>query len=150
MPLPLPSAYLGRRSQQRCSNKGKAKAVFYERDIICLPSSYKEQGTIKIPRSQKVCDFLARNGLIGKINLSSAMSEQIMDEIVSVFMGPMRNNHAFRFAVLQPSGGSSKSLMVPALSASFHWSASSVVGKNAKVPIYILAEDELKVPIWFG
>lgn len=114
--------------------------------IICLPSSYKEQGTIKIPRSQKARDFLARNGLIGKISLSTAMSEQeIMDEIVSVFMGPMSNNHAFRFAILQPSAGTSKSLMVPALSASFHWSASSLAGKNSKVPIYILAEDELKV-----
>jgi hypothetical protein len=43
------------------------------------------------------------------------------------------------------AGGSSKSLMVPSLSASFHWSAVSVAGKNSKSPIYILAEEELEV-----
>ena len=70
---------------------------------------------------------------------------EIMCEICSIFSGPMKNNSQFLFTILQPSGGSSKSLMVLSLSASFRWSASSVAGKNAKSPIYILAEEELEV-----
>ncbi len=51
----------------------------------------------------------------------------------------------FRFKILQPSGGSSKSLSLPVRSTSFKWTASSVAGKNARVPMYILAQDDLKV-----
>ena len=35
--------------------------------------------------------------------------------------------------------------MVPVLSESYKWTASAVAGRNAKVPIYILAEDQLEV-----
>ena len=104
---------------------------------------YSTKGTIKIPRGR---DFLARNGLIGKIRLSSNMSEkEIFQEICSVFSKPMNNNLNFSFSVLQVTGGASKSLTVPSVSASFKWTASAVAGKNAKVPIYIMAREELKV-----
>ena len=67
--------------------------------------------------------------------------EDVFDEIRSVFKSPMQ----FRFTILQTSGGDSKSLMVPELSSSYKWTAAAIAGKNAKVPIYILAEDELLV-----
>ena len=35
--------------------------------------------------------------------------------------------------------------MVPELSSSYRWTVGAVAGRNAKVPIYILAEDELEV-----
>ena len=49
------------------------------------------------------------------------------------------------FTILQPSGGSSKSLSITALSSSYKWTAGAVAGKNSKMPIYILAEDPLEV-----
>lgn len=99
-----------------------------------------------IPRKRKAREFLAANKLIGKIRLVSAMTEQeIMDEIRSVFSFPMSNDPLFRFDILQSSGGVSKSLNIPVVSASYRWSAGAVAGKNSKVPIYILARDKLKV-----
>ena len=68
-----------------------------------------------------------------------------MAEIRSVFSIPMENRSNFPFKILQPSGGSSKSLSVPALSCSFKWTASAIAGKNSKTPIYVLACDDLKV-----
>ena len=83
-------------------------------------------------------DFLASNGLMGKIRLCSSMTEaEIMSEIRSVFSVPMRNQSNFAFKILQPSGGSSKSLSVPALSSSFKWTASAIAGKNSKMPICV-------------
>ena len=62
-----------------------------------------------IPRGAQIIEFMGRNGLIGKIHPTSVMTKsEIMKEICSVF-----------FAVLQPTGGSSKSLNMPALSLSF-------------------------------
>lgn len=91
-------------------------------------------------------DYLAKNGLIGKIRLLSDMSEkEILREIRSVFREPMRNNRYFLFSILQLTGGASKSLTIPAVSPSFQWTASGVAGKNAKAPIYIIAREELKV-----
>ena len=128
--------------------KKPADRVFtYDRDIICLPNSFlNDEGLVKIPRKQSVRDFLATNRLCGKIRLSSQMTEaEIMDEIRSVFEEPMDFDPLFNFKILQSSGGTSKSLTVPVQSASYKWTASSIAGKNARVPIYILAEDELKV-----
>ena len=83
---------------------------------------------------------------MGKIHLTSSMSEpEIMNEIRSVFKKPMKSNPNFPFKVLQPTGGSSKGLSIPALSSSFKWTASAIAGKSNKVIIYILAEDELQV-----
>ena len=63
----------------------------------------------------------------------------------SVFTTPMKNRMDFPFIVLQPSGGCSKSLSIPALSSSYQWTAGTVAGKNSKMPIYILAQDSLDV-----
>ena len=57
----------------------------------------------------------------------------------------MREDPIFPFTVLQAAGGTSKSLMIPSLSTSYRWTASAVAGKNAKVPIYTLAEADLEV-----
>lgn len=90
--------------------------------------------------------MLGRNGLIGKIRLLSSMSEKkIMDEIRSVFSVPMKHRKDFPFTILQPSGGNSKSLSIPALSSSFQWTAGAIAGKNSKMPIYIMAQDSLEV-----
>ena len=119
----------------------------YDRDIICFPKSFtSDDNLIKIPRKQEVRDFLASNNLTGKIRLTSAMTEEeIMSEIRSVFEGPMMYDTKFRFRILQPSGGSSKSLTIPVQSSSYKWTVSSIAGKNTKVPIYILAEESLQV-----
>ena len=121
----------------------------YERDIICLPSQYKRDGgCISIPRGKKSKDYLARHGLTGKIKLSSDMTEsQIFAEICSVFKEATKGDK-LQFSILQPTGSSAKSLAIPKTSDSYRWSASGVAGKNAKVPIYILAEEMLKVRMY--
>jgi len=113
---------------------------------VCLPNSFCKHGSTYIPRSKQARDMLGRNGLLGKIRLTSAMTEtEIMDEIHSVFEKPMKYNPDFSFKILQPTGGSSKSLSAPALSSSFKWTASAIAGKSNKAVINILAEDELQV-----
>ena len=74
-----------------------------------------------------LCQFevLAKNGLIGKIRLTSDMTEDAIFKIKSVFRGPMGNSDSFDFDVLQSTGGSSKSLAVPSVSDSFKWTASN-------------------------
>lgn len=122
----------------QCSNETK------DFHLLCLPRSYESRGgTIKIPRGTGIRDYLANNG---KIRLTSDMDEKaIFDEIRSVFRTPMNDCHLFDFSILQQTGGASKSLTVPAVSSSFKWTASAVAGKNAKVPIYIIAREDLKV-----
>lgn len=67
-------------------------------------------GLIPKPRHRDKREFLAANNLIGKIRLTSAMSEcQIMNEMRSVFEYPMNQDSLFRFDILQVSGGGSKS-----------------------------------------
>ena len=51
----------------------------------------------------------------------------------------------FEFRILQATGGTSKSLTIPAVSSSFKSTAAAIAGKNAKAPIYIPAKDKLKV-----
>lgn len=104
------------------------------------------EGNIKIPRSRCAREMLAKNGLIGKVTLTSDMDEdKIHSDIFSVFQKAMRKDPVFPFTILQPAGGTSKSLMIPSLSTSYRWTASVVAGKNAKLPIYILAEADLEV-----
>ena len=88
--------------------------------------------------------FLAVNKLLGKIQLNSSMGEdEIFDEIRSVFHVPMDGDSGFPFKILQPSGGDSRSLMIPELSHSYRWTASAVAGRNAKT--YIIADEPLEV-----
>ena len=117
----------------------------YDRDIVCLTKDFAHKnGTIKIPRSSSSLEYLCRNGLKGKIRLSSAMNEdEIMDEIRSVFKRPF-NDRSFSFDILQNGGGKFKSLVVPSLSSSYVWTASVVAG-SSKSPIYILAHTDIDV-----
>ena len=118
----------------------------YDRDIICLPKQYTSDSLIRLPRKKEDRQFLVSNRLIGKIQLRSDMKEkEIFKEIRSVFRTPMGFDNQFQFRILQSTGGETKGLMVPGLSESYKWTASAVAGRNAKVPIYILAEDQLEV-----
>ena len=116
-------------------------------DIMCLPKCPADRsGLVKIPWKKSVRDFLARNQLMGKIRLSSDMSEKsIMREVLSVYEVAMGKDKDFPFKILQNSGGSSRTLNTPAVSSSFKWTASAVSGRNAKVLIFILADAELNV-----
>ena len=86
---PLPSSF-GKRVRpiqlgSLATNKPKRHKMFeYDRDIICLPKNFIEtDGSIPIPRSGKVRQMLASNGLIGKIHLDSTMSgEEMFQEIL--------------------------------------------------------------------
>lgn len=140
-----PSSYLHQRGESQFSKKGKGKLIVYERDIMCLPQSFLRD-IISIPKKKNVRHFLAANKLVGKIQLRSNMDEtEIFQEIRSVFHVPMRYSEDFNFKILQSSGGDSRSLIVPELSHSYKWTAGAVAGRNAKTPIYILAEDDLQV-----
>ena len=152
-----PSAFLQRHANKmlgtvatQSSKKGKGKMYTYERDIVCLPKQFaKQEDLIGIPRKKDVRHFLAVNKLVGKIQLRSDMEEtDIFDEIWSVFRVPMDHDDEFQFTILQPSGGDSRSLMVPELSHSYQWTSGAIAGRNAKTPIYILAEDQLKVCLY--
>ena len=108
----MPSSFLTRHEARVNKKKTSGKDFVYDRDIACIP---KRSGTstIKIPRSKDVREMLGHNGLIGKIRLTLSMSEgQIMDEIKSVFRKPMKGKADFAFKILQPSGGSSKTLSI--------------------------------------
>lgn len=115
---------------------------------MCLPKSFSSgNNVVKIPRKKDSREYLASNGLVGKIRLKSSMNEdEIMREIRSVFATPMMDDSEFKFSILQPSGGGSKSLTVPSRSHSFQWTAAAVAG-NIKSPIYILAVDTLNVSV---
>ena len=147
----LPSVFLNkqRQSTAQLTTKG-SRCYTYDRDIILLPNAFRdERGLIKIPRSQASRESLAANGLVGKIRLSSDMTElRIFDKIRAVFSSPMNNDEDFPVKILQTSGGSSKTLTISVISSSYRWTAGSVAGKNAKCPIYVLAEENLKVAIY--
>ena len=65
----------------------------------------------------------------------------IFDEIRSIFRSPMNEDMEFSIRILQMSGGGSKTLTIPVVSSTYKWTASAVAGKNAKCPIYVLAND---------
>ncbi len=119
----------------------------YDRDIVCLPKTYTtSDGLIRLPRKKEERQFLVANKLMGKVQLRSDMKErEIFAEIRSVFRIPMGYDDEFGFTILQPTGGETKCLMVPELSDSYRWTAGAVAGRNAKVPIYLLAQDQLEV-----
>ena len=71
--------------------------------------------------------------------------QEILDDIRETFQKPMRRKADFDFKVLQPTGGGSKTLTVPCHSKNFEWSASSIVSKITKTPIYLLANEDIKV-----
>ena len=74
------------------------KIFTYNRDIICLPMGYgSKSSSTKIPRDRSK---LSRNGLIGKITISSMNQDEIFDEIHSIFRKPMGGSTTFQFDVL--------------------------------------------------
>ena len=118
----------------------------YIRDVLCLPSCYKEEGakTIAIPRGKQRA-LLANMGLQGKVTLTSQMTEEyIRSEIRSAFVDAMGSNPSFPFTFLQTSGCGAKTLSAPSLSSSFQWSAQEV-SRLGKTCFNILAENKLLV-----
>ncbi len=93
----LPSFLTKPREAKQNQNPGRTYT--YDRDIICLPCEcLNKEGLVKIPRRKGVREYLASNRLIGKVRLSSAMSEdEIMSEIRSVFSVPEDRDRLFRF-----------------------------------------------------
>lgn len=145
----MPS-YLKRRSPGGGSGRSKKpKAVTtWDRDIICLPSDSKQgENYIPYPRG-KVRANLGRDGLVGKVHLTSEMTiEEVGMEIRSVFERAMGGDSSFPFKYLQATGGGSRSLSIPSVSASFQWTAHQVAKLgNQRNTIYILAEGNLKLP----
>ena len=143
----LPS-YLKRRGTGDNSKPKKPKTIkTWDRDVLCLPNSRQNMssgGNIKFPRG-KYRSELAKEGLIGKLHLTSEMTDvDVANEIRSIFSGPMGNNAEFPFLYLQPTGGGSKSLTVPSQSSSFKWVPQQVARLSGQSgTMYILEQAEL-------
>ena len=114
----MPSTFLGRHYyyyyyqfyQKDANKKSKKERIFtYNQDIVCLPSWYKAKmsgNCLPIPRGNESRQYLARHGLLGKITLTSNMTEiQIFKEISSVFTDSFGGRENFRFLILQSTGG---------------------------------------------
>ncbi len=127
--------------------KGKApKVINYNRDVICLPSSYACKGVnnISTPRGRQR-SHLAEMGLQGKVTVSSDMTEEaVLQEIQSVFSGIIEDDEQFSFKFLQITGAGNKTLTTPRLSASFRWTAQEV-SKLGKSCICIISDKKLAV-----
>ena len=145
------SAKRGRKGatrEQVSNGSGSPKATFYQRDIMCLPyKSRRDNGIIQIPRG-KCRARLAEAGLLGKVELTSAMDpDEVKSEICQVFMIPMAlskddivNKRFFEFSYLQKTGMGSRSLCTPAVSSNFEWNGRQVAGlARSGGFIYILA-----------
>jgi len=80
----------------------------WDRDVLCIPKGGRCTGGGINFRGRFQAN-LARSGLIGKLHLTSEMSDQdVEDEIRTIFRGPMLNNSSFPFLYLQSTGGGSK------------------------------------------
>ena len=103
----LPSSFLNKLASSSSKSNKKSKKVqqifTYDRDIVCLTEKFVDKnGTIKIPRSSSSLEYLCRNNLKGKIQLTSCMSEdEIMDEIRSVFDRPFCYDKKFPFKIVR-------------------------------------------------
>ena len=124
----LPS-YLRRRGIKENPKKKPKIIKTWDRDIVCIPQSRRNKtkgGNFMYPRSKYRAD-LASWGLIGKLHLTSTMSdEEVIAEICTVFKDQMNNDPKFPFVYLQPTGGESKSLTIPSQSSSFKWTPQQV------------------------
>ena len=139
----LPS-FLKRKRGAAQSAKRRKTLQTWDRDIVCLPKQDSSIKHIAYPRG-KYREQLGRNGLLGKIRLSSDMTvQEVQDEIRSAFKQPMKDRQDFPYLYLQPTGCGSRSLTVPALSSSFEWNVQQVAKLGgAKGIIYIMAQDSL-------
>jgi len=73
--------------------------------------------------------------------------EEVKAEIRSVFATPMKNNYQFPFTFLQCNGGGSKTLTAPQTSTHFQWTADQVVSLAGQGSIYILANEDMDIPV---
>ena len=71
--------------------------------------------------------------------------DEIFSEIRTVLSKAMGNDSNFPFMMLQPMGSGCKTLPVPALSASFLWTARKISG-SAKNVIYSMGAATLQMP----
>lgn len=122
----------------------------WDRDILCLPQSVRNKskgGNLSYPRG-KYRSTLANYGLIGKVHLTSEMTdEDVAYEIRSVFKEPMGHDPNFPFLYLQSTGSGSNSLTIPCQSSSFKWTPQQVARLGGqRGMIYILAQADLKLP----
>ena len=137
-----------RKSLAGGAGKGKKKAIVaWDRDVILLPKDNVKLGKIPYPRG-KARARLWRDGLIGKVHLTSVMSvEDVEDEIRSTFASVLGSGS---FTYLQATGGSTRCLSVPSVSTSFRWTAQQVAKLgNQRNTIYILADGDLNLPCSF-
>ena len=80
--------------------KEKDKAVkAWDRDIICIPQSRRNimQGVNFMNPRGKHRSYLESIGLIGKLHLTSEMSEYVVTDITSVFKVQKDENPHFAF-----------------------------------------------------
>lgn len=143
----LPS-YLRRNQGGSKAKKSKTVQV-WDRDIICLPLSRRNyssnsNASIAYPRGRYRSE-LGSMGLIGKIHLTSEMTEEdIKQEIRTVFQGPMGGDLEFPFVFLQPAGEGSRTLVIPAQSSTYRWTAQQVARLGGqKKTTYILAQADM-------
>ena len=130
----MPSTFLERHVKVK---KSKKERIFtYERDIVCLPSWYKSKmsgNCLPIPRGNESRQYLARHGLLGKIILTSDMTElQIFKEVSSVFNDSFGGRENFRFLILQSTGGFSKSQQYQKSVANISGQQAVLLGKMPK------------------
>ena len=123
--LDLLPSYLKRKSRRSQSGGNRKKPnteKTWDRDIVCIPQSKsnKAKGNTLSFLQGRYRTELGRQGLTGKLHLTSSMTEeQVENEIRSVFKEPMANDPKFPFSFLQSTGGGSKLLSIPSVSSSF-------------------------------
>ena len=154
--FPPPTLFSRKRAKSAAASNS-TKVVSYVRDIICLPREYCYKDKVVIPRGEKRT-MLAENGLIGKVQFHSGMSEQeVRTEICSVFAKPMglecrlevSGENIFPFEYLQRTGAGSRSLCRPSTSGSFEWNGKQVASLSKSGGfIYILAGRDLPGIHW--
>ena len=134
----------GRNDRGHPRSKKPKVVKTWDRDILCiLNGGRRSGGGISFPRGRYRA-YLAKSGLIGKLHLSSEMTDKdVEDEIRTIFKGPMQNNPSFPFVYLQSTGGGSKTLTIPSQSASFRWTPQQVARSSQSGTIFILAQDDL-------
>ncbi len=71
----------------------------------------------------------------------------IENTLIGALLKRMNNDPKFPFTFLQSTGGGSKMLTAPSLSAHFKWTAQQVVCLAKQGSVYILSEDELCLPV---
>ena len=143
----LPS-FLKRKGFSKQSVAKRPKVVkTWDRDVLCIPKNDMiDSSLLSYPRG-KCRAKLATYGLIGKLHLSSDMTDDgVATEIWSIFKGPMNNDPNFPFLYLQPTGCGAKSLIIPSQSSSFKWTPSQVARLSGQAgSIYTLAQSELNI-----